>query len=209
MLLWLIPVSLALLLLGHLSLSIILALGEMTLLNFFYAIEISSLSPAIFLISLLSIGLPLASIGGIIWGHLSVGGSALLLSMGFRIFSHVRFRKARSWAWHDLLIESVTVLLALGALFQITLPLLGNSLQIITALLSIVFLPLTPRPGDWPEEQSGFYEVDSQGRPVRFLTNKLNLEQLGWPMLRPHFLRRVQQLEEVELKAQGPPGAKL
>jgi hypothetical protein len=193
-LIWLVPVSLALLLLGHVSLSIILALAEIALLNAFYAKEVPSRSSVFFLTSLLSIGLPLVGIGFIVWEHLSVGGIALLLSMLFRIVSQIRDRKVRRWTWHSMLIESISTLLAFGALFQITLPLLGNCLQTITVLLSIFFLPLTPRPGDWPEKQEGFYEVDLQGRPVRLLTNKLNLQHLTLPMLRPRFLRRVQQL---------------
>lgn len=91
-----------------------------------------------------------------------------------------------------MLIESVVTLLALGALLQITLPLVGNSLQTVTVLLTIIFLPLTPRLGNWLETQEGFYEVDSWGRPIRFLTNTFTLEHLTLPMLRPRFLCRVQ-----------------
>jgi hypothetical protein len=137
--LWFVPVSVALLLFGHAALSIILALGEIALLNLFFVIEVPFNSRALFLVALVSIGLPLVSIGCIIWGHLSVGGVALLTTMVFRLFSHLRFRTTRRWTRRSMLIECVSILLALGALVQVTLPLLGNRVHIMTILLSLLF----------------------------------------------------------------------
>jgi uncharacterized membrane protein YkgB len=189
LLLWLIPVGLALLLWGQMSLSLIIFLAATALSSVSHMLEERPDSPSLFLVALISIALPIIGIGCIIWGQVSAGGAALLVAMLLFFLYHIGHRTTQTWRQRSILIEVLLTLLALGALAQ--LPLFGNGLQLITALVAIFSLSLVPR--DWTERNEGFYEVDAQGRPVRFLSKDLKLRHWSWPMLRPRFLRVVQQ----------------